>query len=176
MIKELGGKGGIGSHHSAAMQSDTWLTPLQIISRLGDFDLDPCAAPSPRPWPTAKHHIEKPMDGLAERWEGRIWLNPPYGSAIGAWLGKMALHGSGIALTFARTETQAWHKWIWPYAWGVLFLERRLNFRLPDGTDPRKNSGGPSALIAYSLEDRDILWRSGIRGFLVEMAKRTHGV
>lgn len=172
MMSEVGTRGGIGSHHSAAMQFDTWLTPLQIISRLGEFDLDPCAAPSPRPWPTAKRHIELPECGLAADWHGRVWLNPPYGATIGAWLEKMSRHGSGISLTFARTETKAWQQWVWPYAWAILFIEGRINFRFPDGTDPRKNAGGPSALIAYSIEDRDILWRSGINGFLVEKAKR----
>lgn len=173
MMGEVGARGGIGSHHSARMQFDTWLTPLHIISQLGEFDLDPCAAPSPRPWPTAIAHIEKSHgDGLKLPWNGRVWLNPPYGKEISAWLEKMSRHGSGIALTFARTETQAWQKWVWPFAWGVLFIDGRLNFRMPDGADPRKNAGGPSALIAYSLADRDILWRSGISGFIVEKAKR----
>jgi len=43
---------GIGSHQSAAMMKDEWLTPPDIIKALGPFDLDPCA-PIVRPWPTA---------------------------------------------------------------------------------------------------------------------------
>ena len=83
-------KRGIGSHHATKGEFDTWLTPQAIINALGPFDLDPCAAPSPRPWPTAARHIELPEDGLAAEWEGRIWLNPPYGHAIKAWMEKMS--------------------------------------------------------------------------------------
>jgi len=78
---------GIGSHtlpNNGAF--DTWLTPPAILAELGTFDLDPCAAPSPRPWATATRHIESPDDGLVLPWEGRVWLNPPYGRNIGATL------------------------------------------------------------------------------------------
>jgi hypothetical protein len=77
----------------------------------------------------------------------------------------MAYHQNGIALTFARTETDAWHRWIWPVASGILFIEGRLRFCLPDGTQTKENSGGPSALIAYSPSDADVLRKSGIRGY-----------
>lgn len=64
-------KAGIGSHTKPNQgDTNTWLTPAFIIKALGAFDLDPCAAPSPRPWPTAKYHIELPEDGLAESWYG----------------------------------------------------------------------------------------------------------
>lgn len=62
----------MGSHHSAAMKSDTYLTPREIIDALGPFELDPCAAPEPRPWPTAERHIVLPEDGLAADWGGGI--------------------------------------------------------------------------------------------------------
>lgn len=95
----------MGSHHSARADTTTWLTPPHITNALGAFDLDPCAAPSPRPWPTAARHIELPEDGLAADWDGRVWLNPPYSFAAWKWLAKLAEHGRGTALVFARTET-----------------------------------------------------------------------
>jgi DNA N-6-adenine-methyltransferase (Dam) len=172
-MNELGRRGGIGSHHATRGANDTWLTPYQIISVLGVFDLDPCAAPSPRPWPTAKRHIELPEDGLSANWEGlRIYCNPPYGPETGTWLEKMARHRYGVALVFARTETIAWQRWVWPFAKAILFLDGRLNFRLPDGTDPRKNAGGPSALIAYSDFDASVLRSCGISGCLVTGMER----
>lgn len=165
---------GIGSHtlpNDGA--NETWLTPPAILSVLGSFDLDPCAAPSPRPWPTADRHIEWPQDdGLAADWTGRIWCNPPYGRNIGAWLERMAKHGNGIALTFARTETDAWVAGVWSHAVGVLFIAGRLHFHLPDGTRAAGNAGGPSALIAYSEDDFMILRRSSIRGALVQTIHR----
>ena len=132
---------GIGGHTLANNGAfDTWLTPPSIIRELGPFDLDPCAAPSPRPWLTATKHIELPDDGLDLPWAGRVWLNPPYGEKVGCWLQRMAMHGHGIALTFARTETDYWHKWIWPIASALLFIRNRLNFYLPDGTRAETNA------------------------------------
>jgi hypothetical protein len=97
---------GIGGH-TAPNKGEfiIWLTPPSILQFLGRFDLDPCAAPSPRPWPTATQHIELPEDGLSLPWAGRVWLNPPYDETLDKWMERMAAHKSGIALTFARTET-----------------------------------------------------------------------
>jgi len=66
-------KAGIGSH-TKPNQGDTnvWLTPQWLIEALGPFDLDPCAAPSPRPWGTARFYYELPYDGLALPWNG-MW-------------------------------------------------------------------------------------------------------
>lgn len=166
-------KRGIGSHHATKGEFDTWLTPRAIVESLGPFDLDPCAAPSPRPWATADRHIELPEDGLAADWQSdRVWLNPPYGPAIKEWMRKMSEHRRGIAITFARTETDFWQRYVFPFANGILFIRGRINFRLPDGTDPNKNAGGPSALIAYSSDDARILKHSGIAGWFVTGQQR----
>lgn len=161
---------GIGGHTLANNgRHELWLTPPQILHSLGTFDLDPCACPEPRPWPTATRHIALPEDGLAADWQrSRIWLNPPYGDKIGPWMERMARNASGIALTFARTETDFWQTWIWPFAKAVLFIKGRLNFYLPDGSRSPYNAGGPSCLIAYSNRDAWILQRAGIAGAIVE--------
>ncbi|HVI40922.1 MAG TPA: DNA N-6-adenine-methyltransferase, partial [Anaerovoracaceae bacterium] len=91
------------SHKGA---TNVWLTPKWLLDELGEFDLDPCAAPNPRPFPTAKKMITEADEcGLKASWHGRVWLNPPYGKQIGPWLEKLKSHGDGIALVFARTET-----------------------------------------------------------------------
>lgn len=169
---------GIGGHHSARSTTDEWLTPPAILIALGgqlSFDLDPCA-PKVRPWPMARHHYTIDDNGLRQRWFGRVWMNPPYGRAVGAWLGRIAAHGRGTALVFARTETAAFKQHVWPIASGVLFVFGRLDFLRVDGTPmPRKagkgaaNSGAPSVLIAYGADDLDILAHSGIDGHLVPL-------
>ena len=159
---------GIGGHTlQGEGRHELWLTPPQVLMSLGEFDLDPCACPEPRPWPTAKRHIALPDDGLREAWEGRVWCNPPYGSKVYEWMERMSGHENGIALIFARTETEWWTKLIWPCADSVLFIAGRLNFYLPDGTESKFNAGGPSALIAFSENDTEILRNSGIAGALV---------
>lgn len=143
-------------------ETHTWLTPPALLSRLGSFDLDPCAAPSPRPWPTAARHIELPEDGLAAEWSGRIWCNPPFGPHTWAWLDKMAAHGDGIALAFARTDTEGFHRSVWGRASAVLFVKGRPHFHRPDGLRARGNSGGPICLIAYGAGNARVLRKSGL--------------
>lgn len=163
---------GMGSHQSARSQTDCWLTPPALIEALGgadSFDLDPCSLPE-RPWPTARAHYTEAENGLLLPWFGRVWLNPPYSvSALTRFLGRMAGHGQGTALIFARTETDAFHRFVWEAATGLLFLRGRLNFHAADGRRADANGGAPSVLIAYGCEDRDILAAAPIDGAFVPL-------
>lgn len=156
----------IGSHQSAHMKSEIWLTPPSILEALGEFDLDPCAAPRPRPWQTAKNHYVEDDNGLAQDWFGRCWVNPPYGRKLEAWMEKLSSHGIGTALIFARTETKAFFNTVWnsSTASAILFLEERLHFHRPDGTRAAANAGAPSCLIAYGSNDAEVLNECGIAG------------
>ncbi|HEV2521074.1 MAG TPA: DNA N-6-adenine-methyltransferase [Candidatus Acidoferrales bacterium] len=169
-------RGGKGFAHERGSQGETndWLTPKYIIEEIGPFHLDPCAAPNPRPWDTAKRHITFPEDGFSAKWEGRVFCNPPYGPDTGKWMKKMGDHGSGIALIFARTETSAWQEWVWPFAEGILFLRGRVQFHKPDGALPKdKNgSGSPSALVAFSPADAELLRLSSLGGAFVHAIGR----
>lgn len=163
-------KATFGAPNGGGFTQETWLTPLAVISALGPFDLDPCAAPSPRPWPTAARHIELPECGFAATWEGRVWMNPPYGSEMARWLGKLAEHGDGIALVFARTETSMFHQHVWPRAHGILFLRGRLTFCERSGKKAVGPAGAPSCLIAYGQRNADALAMCGLDGYLVRLA------
>ena len=164
---------GIGGHHSPKARTDTWLTPPQILRALGPFDLDPCAAPMPRPWPTATTHYTWPeQDGLALPFFGRVWMNPPYGRALGRWLARLADHGTGTALVFARTETDAFFRYVWERADAVMFLRGRISFHYPDGRQAR-NGGAPSVLIAHGPEDVERLIASGLDGAVVPLKRAT---
>lgn len=156
-------KKGMSSHQSAVMKSDEWLTPPEILRALGDFDLDPCA-PVFRPWPTAKHHYTIEDNGLIREWFGRVWMNPPYGKVLGQWLQKISNHANGIALTFARTETGAFQRFVFPKADSLLFIDGRLNFYTVAGTRSQMNGGAPSVLIAYGEQNVDALEDSRIKG------------
>jgi hypothetical protein len=156
---------GMGRHQSPTMKSDTWLTPPHIVRALGEFDLDPCCPPK-MPWQTAKKTYTKADDGLKQPWAGRVWLNPPYSREAVKWLEKMAAHGDGISLTFARTETRWFVDYIWHAAHAVLFLHGRLNFHDADGNPGVANGGAPSCLAAYGAENARILETCGLRGTL----------
>jgi hypothetical protein len=158
----------MGGHQSAAMISDTWLTPPEIIKALGDFDLDPCCPPV-MPWPTAGRMLNIRDNGLATDWNGRVWLNPPYGAETVKWMRKLAAHGNGTALIFARTETAMFFETVWRGATAVLFLEGRIHFHLPDGTRAKANAGAPSCLVAYGQGDALLLQTCGIDGHFIRL-------
>jgi hypothetical protein len=161
-------KGIMGAHRSSPDSTDEWLTPPELLSRLGPFDLDPCT-PLAMPWSTAARRYTPEDDGLTQPWAGRVWLNPPYGAQTGRWLRRLATHGDGIALVFARTETSTFFRWVWPKADALLFIRGRLAFRRPDGSPAGHNSGGPSVLVAYGVGNYHWLRDSGIGGTVVRL-------
>ncbi len=172
---DFGLRDGMGGHHSADSEKDEWLTPPWILLALGgaeSFDLDPCA-PVARPWPTAKEHYTVSDNGLLKPWSGRVWLNPPYGgpAVVGPWARRMAAHGRGTMLVFARTETDIFFETVWGRAAAVLFLRGRLFFHHVDGRAAAHNAGAPSALAAYGTEDAEKLKSSGIDGKFVPLRK-----
>jgi hypothetical protein len=161
----------MGSHQSAAAQSTTWLTPPEIILALGPFDLDPCACPLPRPWPTAATQWTRADGSLARAWTGRVWLNPPFGpkDVVTAFMRRMADHNHGTALLFARTETALFFETVWGKASALLFLKGRPHFHRADGKRARANSGAPVVLIAYGVSDAERLRASGLPGAWVAL-------
>lgn len=159
---------GMGSHQSARMINDEWLTPPYILEALGEFDLDPCA-PVNRPWDMALNHYTKEDDGLNKEWFGRVWLNPPYGQETGKWLHKLSEHKNGLALIFARTETKMFFENVWPHIDSILFIEGRLFFHNVYGERAKANSGAPSVIISYDRNNSLILERSGIPGKFLQL-------
>jgi len=100
-------------------------------------------------------------------WYGRVWLNPPYGRETGRWLGKMAEHNQGTALIFARTDVDFFHRLIFKKASGILFLKGRLTFHNHDGELYKHNSGAPSCLVSYGMNDLISLRECGLEGSLM---------
>lgn len=163
---------GMGGHQSARAKTETWLTPRHILDALGEFDMDPCSAPDPEFWPTAHEHYTWPkQDGLILPWRGRIWLNPPYGNAMSKWMAKLASHGRGSALIFARTETAGFFSHVWEEADALLFLKGRLHFHHADGTRSEQNAGAPSVLCAFGKEDAEKLIESNLDGHIVALKR-----
>src|SRR6266699_5238712 len=130
----------------AALSSATpeWPTPgpvfAALASEFGPFDLDPCATAD-----NAKcaRYYTMADDGLSQPWKGRVWLNPPYGRHIGAWLARARQAAADGALVVclvpARTDTRWWRETA-PGATLVRFWPGRIRF----GADP---APFPSAVI-----------------------------
>lgn len=137
-------------HEPTVGGSTEWYTPPHIFEALGiDFDLDPAAPPGGLAWIPAQHFLSEADDGLSSAWQGRVWLNPPYGRGVERWMRRLALHGSGMALVFARTDTRWWQEAI-ENASAVCFLAGRLRFVSAVG-EPAHSAPAPSALLAFGL-------------------------
>lgn len=138
-------------------KTDSWLTPIPLVRKLGHFDLDPCGYPG---HPTAERLITLPNDGLVQPWSGRVWLNPPYGREAGKWLDKLMKHGDGIALVFNRLDT----KWLAPYLRdGFFAINGRIQFIPTQGQDASQPGTG-SILIPFGYRNRAAIIKSEIKG------------
>jgi hypothetical protein len=157
----------IGSHeHPNGGETNDWLTPQWVLDALGPFDLDPCASES-APSRVAPRYYTWREDGLAQDWwEAFVFVNPPYSNHIGRWLTRLADHGNGIALVFARTETKAMNANL-QRATSILFPEGRLTFVRANGGRPTSNAGAPSILVAYGKVAAERLHDSSIPGFIM---------
>ena len=152
----------------SASYSDEWYTPKFIIDSLGKFDLDPCA-PSVPLYQTAKVMYNEFDDGLAQIWEGRVWLNPPYSRPlINKFMRRMAEHNRGTALIFSRTDTELFHTEVFGKATAVKFLRGRIKFLKPDGSEAGTPGCG-SVLIAYGEEDANILECNELEGKFIRL-------
>lgn len=151
---------------------DEWITPPELIEALGPFDLDPCS-PIVRPWPTAAQHFTINDDGLLLPWpeDARIWMNPPY-TNITPWLHKLQAHGNGIALTFARTDRNDIHDYVFARAESIFFFRQRIRFY--HNTGIQEPSGiAPSCLIAYGEQNSQAIDQAGFNGSHIPLNRAT---
>jgi hypothetical protein len=137
------------THDNVKNKSVDWYTPKWIFDRLGiEFDLDPCQPEQGIEWIPAKKRYSIVDDGLAQTWQGRVWLNPPYGKHTPAWMDKMHNHRNGIALVFARTDCAWFHNSV-AKADAILFLKGRIKFVDGLGVTGGSGAGCGSMLIAW---------------------------
>jgi phage N-6-adenine-methyltransferase len=137
------------AHESSHNESTEWYTPPEVFDALGlHFDLDPCSPGEGRSFVPAEAHYTKDDDGLAQEWTGTVWMNPPYGSQTPAWMRKLADHGDGIALVFARTDPK-WAQEALASADAVCFIASRVKFFKGNTSDRGGTPGAGSMLLAY---------------------------
>ena len=144
-----------------------WLTPPELVKKLGEFDLDPCCPVNP-PFVHAKTNYSIKDDGLNKKWFGRVFCNPPYDKNLNLWLMKLKQHGNGIAILFARTETKLFFENIWNDADGILFIKGRIKFYQVSGKEGG-TSGAPSVLVAYGKKNAQLLKNSNIPGKYLDL-------
>jgi len=120
----------MAEHEPSIGQSDEWYTPRDYFAALGlTFDLDPCS-PGAHHWVPAAKVFTKSDDGLPRAWNGRVFVNPPFGGRHGhvPWLLKFLDHGNGIAVIRAYTSADWWHDHIARRAETILFPRGKTKF------------------------------------------------
>lgn len=115
---------------------DEWYTPRWLFDALGiRFSIDVCAPPdlTYTSVPADKYFTVED-DGLAQRWTGTIWCNPPY-SRPEPWARRLIHHGDGLLLTHIPMNA-VWCVDVWE-ACDAIRLFQAMEFVRPDGTSRR---------------------------------------
>lgn len=125
-------------------ESPEWYTPQEmvhlVLECLGEIDLDPCSNSHEFPNVPAHQLYTKEDNGLDKPWYGRVYLNPPYGSEIPAWIQKLVHEyeeaktiEEAITLIPGRIDTQ----WFQPlYAYLMCHIRGRLQFENAQNSAP----------------------------------------
>jgi DNA N-6-adenine-methyltransferase Dam len=139
-----------------------WYTPewLWRLARkvMGGLDLDPCSNSLRRPNVPARRHYTKRENGLEQPWSGRVFLNPPYGAGIGAWIAKLTEEveagavTQAVAVVPASTEAR-WFVPLWQ-AEGLCFLMGRMRF-VDGATRTLPEQGTPVPIVAVYFGHRE---------------------
>ncbi len=152
-------------------ESPEWYTPRHVLGKvveaLGAIDLDPCADPEHHV--PSLDHFTKEDDGLSREWRGRVYMNPPYGSEIGAWVRKLLAEyrkghvTAAVAFVPARTDTT------WFYLLREqprCFVRGRLTFSEHENAAPF-----PSAAFYLGPDPRGFVRAFGSLGDVYELTR-----
>lgn len=156
----------MSSRAHLSSKTDLWPTPQAFYDRLDTefgFVLDVCATPQNAKTDTyyALDHADPVRrDGLAGDWAadadqlgGAVWMNPPYGRHIAAWMAKarQAAQAGATVVTLVpvRADTRWWHEHVLASGAEVRFVAGRLTFG-----DAKHPATFASAVVIYRPTDK----------------------
>ena len=142
-----------GEERVFSSNSDLWTTPQDLYdwanSKWGPFTID--AAASKENTLCSKYFTEED-NALVQDWVGgNIFCNPPY--SLSPEFIKKACEESLkspyaiILLIAARTSNEEWHKYIFPYASEICFIDGRVKFG-----NTKAGAPFPSVFVIFDRE------------------------
>lgn len=142
-------KEAMGIHVGHNSGENEWYTPKKYIDAarevMGEIDLDPASSDKANKVVCATEYYTKENDGLNKKWEGNVWMNPPYAqSLIEKFIDKMVKSfnedsiNQAIVLVNNATET-GWFQKLLGVCSAVCLVKGRIKFIDMNG----KPSGAP---------------------------------
>ena len=118
--------------------NDEWYTPEEYIEMarevLQHIDLDPASCAYANKTIKADRYFSIDDDGLQHTWNGKIWMNPPYGSKLIKEFAKKFVVEyrdghiqEGIVLVNNSTDSK-WFRGLAKEASAIVFVTGRINF------------------------------------------------
>jgi hypothetical protein len=138
--------------------SDDYYTPPWVFEGLGlHFNTDPAQPIGGISWIPVDKYYTILDDGLAQPWEGRVWMNPPFSNST-PWARKFAAHNNGVCLM--PTAKAKWFDEMWDAADAIMPLPSRMEFVTSNGD--YKGIFMPTVFFAFGEENVEGLKRLGI--------------
>ena len=150
-----------GCHVSANSGENEWYTPPEYIEAardvMGSIDLDPASCDTAQANVKARRFYTAADDGLSKKWNGNVWLNPPYGKdVIGLFAEKLVAESrrfdQAVVLVNNATDT-AWFHRLASVASAVCFICGRVKFLDKSGNPANTPVQGQAVLyVGRSVE------------------------
>lgn len=158
-------------------ESNEWYTPQEYVEAarrvMGGIDTDPASNDTAQGWIQADTYYTKDDDGLAQEWQGRVWLNPPYGGLSGRFVAKLfdeiaaGRVTEAVVLVNANSTETNWFAPLWHHT--LCFTDHRINFYSPARSTNGSTHG--SVFIYIGPNDRAFYREFAGYGYVVRMVQ-----
>jgi hypothetical protein len=146
-------------------KSVEWYTPAEYVDAarevMGKIDLDPGSCEEANRTVRAVKIYTQETDGLdpANKWKGRVWMNPPYGKLAGKFVERLIAEYDGgngpvkeaCVLLNSYSSDTGWWQPLWDYT--LSFPSKRISFT--SGESETEGCPTHGSAIIYMGPNRD---------------------